>query len=238
MADDEKEMGAAYVPWGTFKRSLEDLLQGLPNQIDRSVWKGQSWGTQSQLISAFKFLGLIDDKGKPGEWLVTLSEMPDDEAGRKAVLEHVFKERYADLFNLDLTKATPEQVDKAMGNYRVSGETREKAVRFFLNGLLYLGIPVSKHLQPKAPNGGGSSRGKKRPRAKAKEVPAPTLPVTEPAGTSKVVNLRSGGILKISATLDLFSLSPTDRAFVFDLIDKLEDYEHLSTQADKEEEET
>lgn len=46
-----------------------------------------------------------------------------------------------------------------------------------------------------------------------------------PPGTSRTVNLASGGTLTISATLDLFSLSPPDRNFVFGLIDELDKYE-------------
>ncbi len=60
----------------------------------------------------------------------------------------------------------------------------------------------------------------------------PIPPASDAAGTSKVVNLKSGGTLRISATLDLFSLSPTDRTFVFSLIDKLEEYEAGSRTGD------
>lgn len=45
------------------------------------------------------------------------------------------------------------------------------------------------------------------------------------SGTSRTISLRSGGTLTVSATLDLFSLSPPDRKFVFEFIDKLESYE-------------
>lgn len=227
MADNDKEMGAAYVPWATFKKAIEDLSQGLPNQIDRSVWKSQSWGTQSQLITAFKFLGLTDDKGKPSDMLTTLVDPDTDEESRKLLLKAVFEERYRDLFALDLTKATPEQLDKAMANYKVTGETREKAIRFFLSGLLYLGIPVSKHLQPKTTNGGAPRRGR-RPGKKAKAEAPPPTPTTPVAagGTAKSITLKRGETLTLSATADFFAMDPTDRKFVFDeLIERMEKYE-------------
>jgi hypothetical protein len=42
--------------------------------------------------------------------------------------------------------------------------------------------------------------------------------------TAKSITLLSGGTLTITAVLDLFSLSASDRKFVFGLIDKLEEY--------------
>lgn len=45
------------------------------------------------------------------------------------------------------------------------------------------------------------------------------------SGTSRVIQLKSGGTLRLSAELDLFQLSPSDRTFVFDLIDKFDKYE-------------
>jgi hypothetical protein len=39
------------------------------------------------------------------------------------------------------------------------------------------------------------------------------------------VQLKSGGSLTLAASIDLFSLSAEDRAFVFGLIDRLQDYE-------------
>ena len=49
-------------------------------------------------------------------------------------------------------------------------------------------------------------------------------PPTPPAD-SRSVGLRSGGTLTLSATTKFMSLSPTDRKFVFDLLDRLESYE-------------
>lgn len=48
------------------------------------------------------------------------------------------------------------------------------------------------------------------------------------SGTSRQVQLRSGGTLTLTASIDLFQLSAIDRKFVFDLIDKLQEYERES----------
>lgn len=44
-------------------------------------------------------------------------------------------------------------------------------------------------------------------------------------GTSRQVQLKSGGTLTVSASADFFQLNVEDRRFVFELIDKLEEYE-------------
>jgi hypothetical protein len=45
------------------------------------------------------------------------------------------------------------------------------------------------------------------------------------SGTQRVVSLKSGGTLTLSASIDLFKMSSSDRTFVFGLIDKLDEYE-------------
>jgi hypothetical protein len=44
-------------------------------------------------------------------------------------------------------------------------------------------------------------------------------------GSSRSVTLKSGGSLTLHVSADLLSLAGEDRKFVFDLIDKLEEYE-------------
>ena len=41
----------------------------------------------------------------------------------------------------------------------------------------------------------------------------------------KTVTLQGGGTLKLAASFDLFALSQTDRAFVFELIDRVKNFD-------------
>lgn len=231
MADDDKETGAAvYVAWATFNNAVAQLAHGVPNRIDRSVFPGQSWAVQGQLLAALRFLGLIDEDGKPLPALVAVA-VPDEEA-RKTVLRRIIADKYSQLFALDLVKTTPSELAEKMGAaYSVTGDTREKAIRFFLAATSYLGIPLSPLLnrdKARPANGPGARRRRvTRPRPTEQEPPpqAPTPQATTTGGTSRSIQLRSGGTLTISATLDLFSLIAADRSFVFELIDKLDSYE-------------
>jgi len=225
MADETKS--AVYVSWTTFKNSVEGLVQGIPNQIDRSTFPGLSGGVQSQLLAGMKFMGLITDDDKPTPALHALAVA--DENKRKEKLKEILQERYSAIFALDLLKATPQQVsDKMAEAYNVSGDTREKAIRFFLFAVGYVGIQVSRFIKiPGAPTTTNGTRTKRRAtRTKTAQDPEDDDPIDpQTTGTSRIVLLKSGGTLTLAASIDLFKMSPSDRTFVFGLIDKLDSYE-------------
>ena len=133
---------------------------------------------------------------------------------------------YSDLIAIDLTKATRSHFEEKLGElYNVSGDTRVKAVRFFLNAAEYASIPLSVFIVPKDGKTNGSARRAKsttpRPRSTKKAITAPPKPLvndSKPSGTSKSVALQSGGALTVSATADWFALNAEDRTFVFGLI--------------------
>lgn len=228
MSDDGKASAAAvYVSWSTFKNAIDGFAQGVPNQVDRTIFPGLAGGVQSQLLAGLKFLGLTDDKGKPTAALKALAV--EDEGARKRALEMTLVERYPGVFALDLSKATPAQVAEEMArSYNVTGETREKAVRFFLAAAEYVGVSLSSYLKPKA--NGGAAPSRKRRAVVRRPPPLMAEPevmdeMPSPSGTSRVVNLKSGGTLTLSASVDVLSLDRADRDFVFALVDKMTEYE-------------
>lgn len=232
MANEETTSGgtAAYLPWRTFINTIEALAKHMPNRIDRSAFPGQSGAIQNQLLIAFKFFGLIGEDGKPLAALQAIAVT--DEAARKIALRKLVEAKYADLFALDLTKTTPAEFAEQMTkSYGVSGDTRLKATRFFLNVAQYLDISVSPLLlrdKTKPMNGASPNRKRRVVRARVDgETPADDEDNDEQplAAESRSVTLRSGGTLTLAATTKFMALSAADRKFVFDLIDKLEAYE-------------
>jgi hypothetical protein len=228
MADEKQTTSAVYVSWGTFKNAIDTLEQGIPNLIDRSAFSGLSWAVQSQLISAMKFLGLIEDNGKPTQHLIELAVQ--DEEKRKAKLRFILKERYQALFALGLDKATTNQlIDELANSYSVTGDTRDKALRFFVSAAQYSGVPMSRFVLPQE---NGQSTKKRRYTRRSKAVAdvdddVDATPLPQPTtGTSRTVELKSGGTLTVMASMDVFNLTPDDRNFVFALIDKLNEYEN------------
>lgn len=195
----------------------------------------------SQLLAALKFLNLIDDDGKPTRSLQSLASA--DEAGRKEQFKKILQECYADLFALDLTKTTPGELSETMAaSYGVSGDTRTKAIRFFLSAASWVNIPMSKLLlkvSPSSTNGGAPAAPRRRRTSTRSRVgaveddePDDEDPEATSSGTARTVSLQSGGTLTISVSLDVLRLSASDRLFVFGLIDKLEEYETKASVAE------
>ena len=222
-----ESIAPVYVPYATLISSLDSLRQhGIPRtgKIDKSIWDSQSGAVQAQLILAYRFLGLIDDKKAVLPGLPPLVAASGEE--RKALLKNVIAEKYDQILELDLETISQGQLEEAFRKFDVSGSTLDRATRFFVKACTDLGIPIAKRFVERAKP---SSPKKKRVSAAPREsrVNRPGNPVSDPpmhAGTAKTVRLQSGGTLTLSATLDLFALNSADRKFVFDLIDKLEAY--------------
>lgn len=238
---EETKQAAAYVGFTTFRSAIEALANGVvTNRIDRSTFPGYAGGVQSQLLAGFKFLGLTSADGRPAPVLHQLAVK--DENARKSVLGSLLRVRYPALFALDLEKTTPAELAERMAeSYGVSGDTKEKAVRFFVSAAVYAGIPVSPLLlRAKGPVPGAQRRRRQKARNGDSTQASPPVPPPPPqaqvggTSTTKVITLRSGGQLSLSANVDVLKLKGEDRAFVFKLIDEIDAYE-LAGEADDEE---
>lgn len=228
---DTHRNAAAYVSWGTFKNSvLDGVAQELPNVVDRSVFPSLSGGVQAQLLSGLRFLGLMDSASKPTEAFASLAVT--DEATQREALSKILSQSYSELFSLGLDAATPKQLDEAMTKfYGVTGDTRGKAVRFFLAAAKHAGVDLSSHLQgiktrTRSKNGTSKKRSKASAKGQSEAQQTPTQAPLDspPAGTAMTIELESGGTLTVAASVDMFRLSPKDREFVFGLIDSLQSY--------------
>jgi len=202
-----------YVPFKTFLTAIDALEAGLPNQLDRSVWPSYSGAIQGQLLGAFRFLGLMDEGNCPTP---ALADLVSKRGTRRELLRGLIERHYRTLVALDLTRTSPRQLDEALRQYCLSGATHKKALSFFLQAAQFAGMPLSVLLKAKTRT---AAFGHKR------AATAAVVSETLAAPLSKTVRLRSGGTLTVAASLDLFSLAGEDRKLVFDLIDRLQEYE-------------
>jgi hypothetical protein len=218
-----------YLPYKTFIGSLENLGQGVPPKIDRSIWKNQPGTVQSQIFSAYKFLGLIDDLTHPTPILRKLVEQRSSPA---SVLKPLIEERFPEVLKHDLATMTTAMLNAEFGTvYGVDGDVRKKAMRFFLQAAKANGMTLSKFLldQTRVSSGPRKKRTKRADETdNAEDLPDEGASAA-PKGTTKAIELRSGGRLTISLSVDLFELSKPDREFVFGLIDSLHEYETKPT---------
>jgi hypothetical protein len=220
MEKEDHQLTGPYAPFKTFFNTLDHLNAiGIPHVIDRAVFPSLSGIMQSQVLGAYKFLGLIDEHGKPTPDLVALTIGKD----RKAVFKELLKKRYEALVSLDLTKVSPTQLDKALTEYNVSGATHRKAKSFFLKAAQFAELPLSPLLTRKTRSSGGGGVGRRR-RTEPNGGKTDS-PVLNTSGTTKTITLKSGGQLTLSLTVNLFDLLGKDRDFVFGIIDKIQNYQ-------------
>ncbi|HTD36219.1 MAG TPA: hypothetical protein VK669_01800 [Candidatus Limnocylindrales bacterium] len=226
MTDPPDRRTAAYLPWKTLLAFFGMLSAGIPHRIDRSMFPKYSGGVIAQILVGLRFLGLVDDDGSPSALLRAIVAANGSE-DQKALLRQMIEAAYPDLIALDLTKLTRQMFEQKLGEYGLTGSTRRKGARFFLNAADYVGLPLSPWLAAAAKssgNGSSSHRPAKRRRVAA-DLVAPSPPVPPPnEGASVSVQLRSGGRLTLAATVNFMTLTADDRAFVFDVIDRLNGY--------------
>jgi len=218
---------APYVSFKTFITALDALTQCLPNRLDRSVWPTFSGGIQSQMLSAFRFLRLTDEKGNAQPTLRTLVE---EQERRPANLATILEAQYPAIVALARENASPKQFEDAMGELS-SPSTLRKAVAFFLPAAKYAGVPIPKSWQTRKKRGTGNAL--RRKTTKETQGPKPDdlkggrpPKSTRQEGTTKMIELSSGGSVTLSIAVDLISLSVEDRKWLFELIDKLAAYGH------------
>ncbi|MGE5321647.1 MAG: hypothetical protein ACM3SW_02210, partial [Actinomycetota bacterium] len=96
---------AAYLPFKTFLSAIEALEHGIPKQIDRTIWRTQSYVVQTQIIMALRFLGLLDAGDRPTR---VLHDLIEKKAERRIILHNLLVEAYRGIIEQDLTKTTPK----------------------------------------------------------------------------------------------------------------------------------
>jgi hypothetical protein len=232
----EKTIPAAYLPFKTFISALDSLGDGLPRKLDRTIWRSQSGIVQGQIMMALRFFSLINSNDEPTQALQVMVEKPADRPQQIAAL---LRHAYRDVLEHDLTKMTPKMLDDAMGNYGVQGDTRRKAIAFFLRAAKYCELPMHPLLMAQTRNSSGGFRRKRR----VKEAPEPEpngMPVGIPQNignsVTKAVSLPSGTKISLQiSTANWLDLPPAEREFVFGLVDFLQN--HPNGIGDDEEEE-
>lgn len=212
-----------YIPFKTFLNAVETLGQGMPPTLDRSVWPSFSGGIQSQTLGAFKFLGLVKEDGEVEPILRLLVDAKGDE--RKTVLAEIIQNKYAGALRLAGKNASFNQLLELFRGYGVQGGTLERAIRFFLDACEYTDLKCSP-LWAKAKKTFRKQSKKEEQQSKYKPFEVST-PDGEVKSSVKTVNLKSGGTLSLSLSIDIVALSKEDRDWLFGIIDELNAYGQL-----------
>lgn len=166
-----------YVSYKALMNFVETLRRGIPSQIDRSLMRNLSGSMQTQMLTALRYLKLINQQGHPEPNLSRLVNADGD--GKAKVLEDIMRAAYPSLFNdFDLTKATSNQFRQKFVEAGSSGESIRKGIYFFLAAAKEANIDVSPYIAEPAPKQGDSK---------------PRKPVVRPTRTSGQAAFRPAG---------------------------------------------
>jgi hypothetical protein len=219
---EDKKIPVPYVPFKTFLAAIEGFERHMPQPIDSSAWPSYSGAIKSQLLGAFKFLGLIDEKGNPTPSLKSLVE---DKANRKAILRKVLEGSYKPIVSAGLKNMSPRRFSELMTEYGMTGDTQKKVNIFFLKAAKYADIPVSPLLLERAPYTRKKKEIDSRINGERKGDSSESgLNGQSQQGISKTVELRSGGKLTLILEANYLDLDMADRDYVNEITTKLQEY--------------
>jgi hypothetical protein len=224
MASKDKGFTPPYnLPFATFITTLDKVGADQPDKLDRSYLGSASGSLKSYVISAFRGFGLIDDEHNVSSELTALATDPSQRAER---IRELVRHHYPKAVVLGTTNATSGQLDSAFAEMfpSVTGESRTKAIRFFLSACDFAGIPKSPLWKsPKAQSG------PRKPKSRKPAIHTAHSEVTQPqkAGPSQSLRdftLPSGRVMTISIDGDVLALERDERKFVMGIIDEIEEH--------------
>ena len=152
--DRTKKRSPPYVSYRSFLTLLEELQRGCPSRIDRSYWGDKfSGSTGTQLMSALRFLNLVDSSGIPTKQLIDLVGARG--ASKSDILRKVSQESFTFLGSntFESEKATYSQLEEVFNeNYQVDRDVARKCIKFFTELANDAGIPLSPFITKKSKN--------------------------------------------------------------------------------------
>ena len=141
-----------YVSYRTFRNFIDGLQLGVPSRIDRSYWGDRLSGSNGiQLMTALRFLGIIDSDGIPQTRLRQLVSARGTQ--RSEILKQVAYTAFSFLAErtLDPQVATYSQLEEAFYNtYQVTGDVARKCIKFFVSLESDAGIILSPFIMKKS----------------------------------------------------------------------------------------
>lgn len=183
MTNDNDLQTPAYVSLQTFFSLVKRFSDAtLPPQIDKSVLSTMSYGTQSQMKTSMRFLGLTTSGGEVTEELRRLVEAYGTTAW-KAAWGNTVTDAYRKIVEgIDLQNGTHQQLESAFRNAGATGSINAKAVRFYLGALDEAEVSYSPYFKGrkrtesgKTAGNSGTKRVKKKKRV-TRKPPTPDKP--------------------------------------------------------------
>ena len=222
--DEERVAPAVYLPFRTFIGAFDVFDHGIPRRIDRSMWRSQSGVVQGQIMMALRFFSLIDQNDEPTP---ALQRFVNGKEKRKEHIAALLQHSYLSIFEHDLTKTTGKMLSEEFDSYRVTGETKRKAIAFFLQAARFAELPMHPLLSSSVRSSAASNQKRKRKANGTAKTPNEPVSVVQPSQENsqtdrKSFRLKSGAEIDIRISANWLELPSDERQFIFDLIDLLQ----------------
>ena len=158
-----------YISYRTFENFIGRLQQQVPARIDRSYWgETLSGSTGTQLMSALRFLNMVDGNGKPTDELKMVAASRGED--RPKALHEITFEAYSFVLqsSLDLQNATYAQLEEVFhDNFQLTPDVGRKCIKFFISLASSAGTSLSPFVTKRvrsAHTGSGTAGSKSVPR--------------------------------------------------------------------------
>jgi hypothetical protein len=143
--DKSRKRLPPYVSYRTFRNFMDGLQQRMPSRIDRSYWGDiLSGSTGTQLMASLRFLGLIDEYGRPTTRLKPLAAAKGDQ--RDSFLRDMANDAYGFVLKgqLEPQSATYSELEELFHDrFQLTGDLSRKCLKFFIELANDAGIPLS-----------------------------------------------------------------------------------------------
>jgi hypothetical protein len=188
VVQETKERSAPFFSFSTFRTGLDVLGQGLPEKIDKTVFRSMDFNKRHQMVGALKFFELIDEEGITQDSLRALVAAKDQ---REKHIRGLMEAKYQRVIELASKQASEADLLKAMREMGLNGEDPiRKGIAFYRQAAEFTGLPVSPHWPGGKPGRKPSSAGSaaRRPRKKQGAKPKDDAVVTTPEKSGTGVN--------------------------------------------------
>lgn len=135
-----------YMGWANFRNLLDKLHTNLPPRIDRTFLTGSN-ATITIMLAGLRSLDLINSEKRPTPVLTTLAT---DAENRKSHLAALLRRFYPEAVELGAVNGTQGQLEEAFGKWGIAGDTRRKAIAFYLAAARFAELPVSTNFRTPA----------------------------------------------------------------------------------------
>ncbi|MBN1369827.1 MAG: DUF5343 domain-containing protein [Dehalococcoidaceae bacterium] len=163
MVEKNRRQLPPYVSYRSFWNFLERLHEAIPARIDRSYWGDKfSGSTGTQLMSALRYLNLIDDEGIPTELLRSL--VASREFQRDELMAQIARNGYSFFLSgtVDYRTATYAQFEDILhSTFQVNSDVARKCIKFFIDLATDARIPLSPFVVKKNRKSRAGSAGKR-----------------------------------------------------------------------------